>query len=1185
VTWRRIIAGTVLLAILAIVGTWWWLLHSTSGAQFLFSRASGLLADALSVDVLSGDIGSGLVLEQLEYTAPAVTVRIGELRAAADLGLYPLTVTLSAVSGRDVEVVLRDSGTTGPPQPPEELLAKLRLPLGLVITDALVTGFRLESPGSEPLGFDRLELAGRWSDSIVIDRFSLEAGTLRAGAAGQIALDAPQRHVLSLQLADEQPTPGELLRYELGVETTGPIDDWRFELAADLESRGLGPLQLNASGNGSLSSIDIGALTAEGPQLAASGDGRVGWADGLSAHAALQVARLELQALVDGWPAGYPVSGYSQLAFTPGRIEVGETEINVAGTDMLARGEGLVDLAAGTVSSGIQWRALRWPIDAREARIASSSGDVVLEGRLDDWSVSGRLALEAAGVDDGNFQVAGSGDRESAEARILEGNVLGGTVAGSISMRWREPLAWTADLDVDNVSPGPVWPDYSGTVSGRVAASGKLAPLAFEARLDDVRGSFEGYALRADGGIEFRDEILTADDLSIRHGTTRLVLDGSMQDTRGLRFVGSADALENYVAGIRGDVALEGTLRTKEGVPVIEGEANSKRLAFGDRELQDTTMALAAVGREQEIRLATRFDDLAIAAALSGRLLSLEAPFPWEGQLDNLTIDAGEQGNLVLEAPAPLEVSTAAVEISSFCLRGPSGARACADAARDQSGAARLVAQLENLPLDTVNRFVDTGYRFEQQLEGDLSLQLAPGGSPTANAALRLSAGRIRTVEQPERSVATGEGTLRLEILDGNLLAAELALPMPGTGVVEGTLRVLDISAMAASDIEGAVHIDVDDIGFVRVLLPTVDRASGRIAADVALGGTVAAPYATGEIALLDGSLGYRPLGLNLDDVRISSTFDADRRFELDGFFRAGEGEGRLSSSGDYGRLAENGIGIELTGRNLKLIDVPDLQAVADADMQVGFRDDSLTIEGLLAIPRARLSPRSLPAARRSESEDVVIVAGGEEETAEAEAKSPLQINGNLEVALGDDVVVDLDVAEAKVAGSVRFQWREQLMPIANGRYTVTGDVEAYGQVLDITEGTIRFSKVPADNPTLRIRAEREIFGNSQVKVAGVLIDGTAKRPRIEPYTEPRTTEERALTLLVTGSDFDMEQGVGAIDFGTYIAPRLFVSYGVGLFDQENVISARYDIGKGFGIKATSGQSESGVDLIYRIER
>jgi translocation and assembly module TamB len=81
------------------------------------------------------------------------------------------------------------------------------------------------------------------------------------------------------------------------------------------------------------------------------------------------------------------------------------------------------------------------------------------------------------------------------------------------------------------------------------------------------------------------------------------------------------------------------------------------------------------------------------------------------------------------------------------------------------------------------------------------------------------------------------------------------------------------------------------------------------------------------------------------------------------------------------------------------------------------------------------------------------------------------------------------------------------------------------------------------------------------------------------------TTEERALTLLVTGNDFNAEQGVGAIDFGTYIAPRLFLSYGVGVFDRENIISARYDLTQGFGIRATSGESASGIDLTYRLER
>jgi len=99
------------------------------------------------------------------------------------------------------------------------------------------------------------------------------------------------------------------------------------------------------------------------------------------------------------------------------------------------------------------------------------------------------------------------------------------------------------------------------------------------------------------------------------------------------------------------------------------------------------------------------------------------------------------------------------------------------------------------------------------------------------------------------------------------------------------------------------------------------------------------------------------------------------------------------------------------------------------------------------------------------------------------------------------------------------------------------------------------------------------------------LLTGTAKRPVVEAYTYPLTTEERALTLLATGSDFDYEQGVGALDFGTYIAPRVYLSYGIGLFETGNVISARYDLKKGFGIRVSSGERESGVDLSYRLDK
>jgi translocation and assembly module TamB len=268
------------------------------------------------------------------------------------------------------------------------------------------------------------------------------------------------------------------------------------------------------------------------------------------------------------------------------------------------------------------------------------------------------------------------------------------------------------------------------------------------------------------------------------------------------------------------------------------------------------------------------------------------------------------------------------------------------------------------------------------------------------------------------------------------------------------------------------------------------------------------------------------------------------------------------------------------------LVDVPDLNLLANPDLDISWIPGTLQLNGSLQVPKAQLSPRYLPASSATESPDLVIVSDQPETTQAAEVTSgPLRITGQIEVALGPDVNLTLDKATANIHGKSNFIWNDKLMPMGDGAFLVSGEIYAYGQLLSISEGRVSFPHVPADNPYLNIKAEREIFGNTQIKRAGVLVSGTLKRPSLDPYTDPMTTRERALAMLITGSDFDYEQGVGAVEVGMYIAPKLFISYGIGLFEDSNVISARYDLGKGFGVKATSGQRETGVDISYTVDQ
>jgi translocation and assembly module TamB len=364
-----------------------------------------------------------------------------------------------------------------------------------------------------------------------------------------------------------------------------------------------------------------------------------------------------------------------------------------------------------------------------------------------------------------------------------------------------------------------------------------------------------------------------------------------------------------------------------------------------------------------------------------------------------------------------------------------------------------------------------------------------------------------------------------------------------------------------------------------------IDSASGSLQAGIELSGTIATPVLGGDLSVKNGALRYMPLGLELDDIDLEGRMNDDFRFDVSGTFRAGEGRAEIISSGGYDDIDQPGLLVHLKGDNLTLVNVPDVKVTANPDIELGLNRDTLSINGDLLVPMARIRPTNLATAKVNESEDVVIVAGELPDLPEeVQGGDGLQFTGELDVVLGNSVIINLERGRAAVTGGVKFNWQGDVIPIANGRYDIAGSVQAFGQVLDITAGAVRFPNVPADSPFIRVRAEREIYGNTQVKTAGVFVDGPVNRLIVSPYTMPPTTEERAMALLVTGSDFDYEQGVGAIDFGTYIAPRLFISYGVGVFERENVISARYDITKGFGVKASSGSKESGVDLNYRFE-
>ena len=652
-------------------------------------------------------------------------------------------------------------------------------------------------------------------------------------------------------------------------------------------------------------------------------------------------------------------------------------------------------------------------------------------------------------------------------------------------------------------------------------------------------------------------------------------------DGQYLRIDASSD-----VVGFR-DLEVTGLRIEDRGdrTKMLHAGISATQILYGEMQSDDLVLVADIDRQSQGVELDALTQGLRTGLSLRGALDDWHQPAAWTGEISRLELNRGDfDARLQDSAPVILSKRRAAVE--ELCLTGARGISLCVDGSWASGEGSDIAASLSSVPVDIVNAFVDTRLEFDQSIDGEFHWSGRPDGKFGGRADLRMAAGTIVSADDPERVLRTGQSRLGFDIDGDDLRLGIVDIPLPGQGQVAAEFRVLNVADKSDAILGGKIDVDLADIGIVLPFVPVLDDARGKLRADINLGGTLEGPLIEGSVLLEDGSLSYLPIGLRVDEINLRTKLQKRGEIEMTGSFRAGEGRGQIRSRADRRRAAASGLEVTLRGHNLTIIDVPDVKAIANTDVQVNFDGNELDIGGKLSFPRARIVPRNLGTNRVYESEDVVIVAGElpDEPTAPAR-KTDIRINGSLDVSLGEEVVVDLGVVETSATGSTQLTWSGDPMPMANGRYDVAGEILVFGQRLEITEGSVQFPDVPADDPYLRIRAEREIFGNTQVRRAGVLVAGSLSRPTIEPYTTPATTEERALTLLVTGSDFDYERGVGAVDFGTYIAPRVYASYGIGLFENENVIRVRYDLKRGFGVTLTSGQKESGFDLSYRFER
>jgi translocation and assembly module TamB len=399
----------------------------------------------------------------------------------------------------------------------------------------------------------------------------------------------------------------------------------------------------------------------------------------------------------------------------------------------------------------------------------------------------------------------------------------------------------------------------------------------------------------------------------------------------------------------------------------------------------------------------------------------------------------------------------------------------------------------------------------------------------------------------------------------------------------------------------------------------------GKLDGNFRLGGTLAQPAVTGNVAL-DGFAAEIPdAGLKLHDGRITlSTADA-KQFRIDGSVQSGDGS--LTVAGTAGVGADATTAITLKGSRFTAADIPAAKVVISPDLVVKQDASGINVGGGVSIDSADVNVEKLPGGGASQaSPDVVIV-----DQPQQQASSPVPITASVKVNLGRRTHVVGMGLNGRLSGVLTVNDRPGHATTGQGQITVGGTYKAYGQNLHIERGQLLFASTPVDNPGLNIKAVRKLNPNATIdegQEVGLLITGTAQRPILTVFSNPVMEQSDALSYLVTGkplsqvkggegnmvgaaaqalgsatgdllaksvgaktgldmgvSSSDALGGSAAFTVGKYLSPRLYLSYGVGLFDPGQVITLRFRLSHRWNFEAENATDFSRASFNYRIEK
>jgi len=393
-----------------------------------------------------------------------------------------------------------------------------------------------------------------------------------------------------------------------------------------------------------------------------------------------------------------------------------------------------------------------------------------------------------------------------------------------------------------------------------------------------------------------------------------------------------------------------------------------------------------------------------------------------------------------------------------------------------------------------------------------------------------------------------------------------------------------------AFDPAGKLEVTVDGqmqaIGILSAIGPwLMQDVRGETQVNLALQGTWAEPDLRGKIVVKDGAA-YLPItGLQLEDFQLQAELAGDR-LRIDQL-SLHSGTGDLTGHGEviFDRWQLSSYRLEITGKDLQVVDFPELQMTCNPDLVLSGTPDRLSVQGSALIPRLAIrDSKGIPEVQPHKD---VVLAKTEEKRQELTVATDIQII----VELGDDVTFKSGGVDTRLTGGAVMTMGPTGELLAQGEIQlVSGSFRAHGVNLKIRQGILNYKGGVITNPELRIFAAREV---GEV-LAGVQVTGTAEAPVVTLYSRPAMPERDILGYMLMGRAINAESqeadmlmmGAGSLlpGYGGTLSDLGITDIDIqGLFTGTGGLRLRRQFAEKWEVESTLG-AESGIDLFYIFE-